>query len=128
MKKANLLYWIVGAALAVLFLISYGVVRKEGFAGGEGVPTFTMYYADWCPHCKTIKPAFVEFSKTKSVQVGKKTVFLDMVEADTDAEKLKGKPVKGFPTFLLETPDGKFKEFDGERNPDGWLSFLKENV
>jgi hypothetical protein len=51
-----------------------------------------------------------------------------MVEADSNPEKLKGKPVKGYPTFLLETADGKFKEFEGERSPSGWETWLAKNV
>jgi protein-disulfide isomerase-like protein with CxxC motif len=51
-----------------------------------------------------------------------------MVEADEDAAKMKGKPVKGFPTFLLEKGNGQFVEFDGERNPDGWKAWLSTNL
>jgi hypothetical protein len=36
--------------------------------------------------------------------------------------------VKGFPTFLLETTDGKVLEYQGERNTDGWLSFINQNL
>ncbi len=129
MKKQNLLYWVVGSALAVLLLLSFGVfTKREGFQGAEGAPSFTMYYADWCPHCKAVKPDFLEFSKKKSINIDGTTVFLDMVEADTDAEKMKGKPVKGFPTFLFEKADGTTVEYDGERNTKGWMEFIKANV
>jgi hypothetical protein len=59
--------------------------------------------------------------------VNGKVVGLRMVEADKDAEKAKGKPVKGYPTFLLEK-NGKFVEFSGERNPAGWKSWLESNI
>ncbi len=130
MKKQNLLYWIVGAAIAALLLLSFGFAsRREGFEGGaEGAPTFTMYYADWCPHCKDIKPVFMEFSEKKSIQIGRKTVFLDMVEESEQPDKIKEAEVKGFPTFKLEKPGAAPIEYDGPRTPDGWLSFLKKNI
>jgi hypothetical protein len=51
-----------------------------------------------------------------------------MVEADSNPEKMKGVPVKGYPTFLLQTANGQFKEFDGERTPEGWKSWLASNL
>ena len=116
----------VGAAVIVLVLLAIRYFnRSEGF---ESADTFTLYYAKWCPHCKTIAPVFKDFSKDGSVNVGGKTVFLTMVEADEDADKMKGKPVKGFPTFLLEKANGRSVEFDGERNPEGWKSWLAKNL
>jgi len=103
-------------------------LHPDGSEGFESAPTFTMYYADWCPHCKTIKPVFKDWSSTGSMTVKGKTVFLSMVEADTNPEKLKGVPVKGYPTFLLQTADGKFKEFDGDRTPEGWKAWLENNL
>lgn len=120
----------IGAAVIILVLLAirYFNSRSSGFESFEGADTFTLYYAKWCPHCKTIAPVFKDFSKDGSVNVGGKTVFLTMVEADEDADKMKGKPVKGFPTFLLEKANGQSVEFDGERTPEGWKSWLSKNL
>ena len=119
----------VGAAVIVLVLLAIRYFNsRSGFETFESADTFTLYYAKWCPHCKTIAPVFKDFSKDGSVNVGGKTVFLTMVEADEDADKMKGKPVKGFPTFLLEKANGQSVEFDGERNPEGWKSWLTKNL
>jgi len=109
--------------VAILMYIRY-IQTYDGF---ESAPTFTMYYADWCPHCKTLKPVYKKWSSKGSVVINGKTVFLDMVEVDTNPEKVKGKPVKGYPTILLEQ-NGKFTEFDGERNAAGWESWLAQNL
>jgi thiol-disulfide isomerase/thioredoxin len=118
---------IIAAVVTVLALL-YIVATKpaEGFA--SGADTFTLYYADWCPHCKAVKPIYSEWASAKTMQINGKTVFLDMVEVDTNPEKVKGKPVKGYPTFLLEKADGTFVEFDGERTPAGWKSWLEANL
>ena len=136
MKAAtrNTLILILLVGVSILMYIRYrnpnssvGLVGLAGFEGFESAPTFTMYYADWCPHCKTLKPVFKEWSKKGSTTIGGKTVFLEMVEVDTNPEKVKGKPVKGYPTILLEQ-NGKFTEFDGDRTAAGWESWLAKNL
>jgi thiol-disulfide isomerase/thioredoxin len=114
--------------LGVTILMYIRYLHPDGSEGFESAPTFTMYYADWCPHCKTIKPVFKDWSSNGSTTVAGKTVFLSMVEADSNPEKMKGVPVKGYPTFLLKTADGQFKEFDGERTPAGWEDWLSNNL
>lgn len=124
---------LIAAGLVVAILIILGLVKNmDGFAdGGSGAgagasaPTFTMYYADWCPHCKTVKPAFQQFSKDGSVTVKGKTVFVSMVEEKEITSDVK---VKGFPTFVLKKANGATIESDADRTPDGWKAWLAENV
>jgi thiol-disulfide isomerase/thioredoxin len=127
MKTSTRNLFIIILLVSVMVLMYIRYLHPDGSAGFENAPTFTMYYADWCPHCKSIKPEFKKWSSAGSVNVGGKTVFIDMVEADSSPEKMKGKPVKGYPTFLLEK-DGQFTEFDGERTPKGWESWLASNL
>ena len=125
MKPVNTrILLVVLVAVAILFALSLAK-PTEGFGGADSL---TMYYADWCPHCKTIKPVFREYSKSGVVTINEKQVFLSMVEVEQEPEKAKGKPVRGFPTFLLERANGEFKEFDGDRSPEGWTSWLKANL
>ena len=113
----------------VAFAYFVGQSGKEGFASAEGVNTFGLYYAKWCPHCKDVKPVFEEWGASKgSVQVNGKTVFVKLYEESADKDKMAGKPVRGYPTFLLEKADGTIKECDEERTPEGWMKFLKENL
>jgi thiol-disulfide isomerase/thioredoxin len=128
MKPAtrNIFIGILLVGVVIMMYIRY--LYPNGPEGFETAPSFTLYYADWCPHCKTIKPVFKSWSSSGSTTVKGKTVFLSMVEADTNPEKLKGVPVKGYPTFLLQTADGKFKEFDGDRTPEGWKAWLEDNL
>ena len=37
-------------------------------------------------------------------------------------------PVKGFPTFLLETVDGKVIEYKGPRETEKYLEFLNKQL
>lgn len=122
--------YVAAAILAVLIVLRWLRRPTEGFAAGPtaGADSFTFYYADWCPHCKSVKPVFKQWSEKKSMTVGSKTVFLNMVEADQNPEVIKANNVKGFPTFILARADGSTKEFDGDRTPAGWQSWLEANL
>jgi thiol-disulfide isomerase/thioredoxin len=129
--KVILLSVVVVFLLAMIGVIGKGSV--QGFIGGFGdagappVASFTMYYADWCPHCKTIKPEFADFSKRGVVTVNGKNVAVAMIE-ESDKEKMAGKNVKGFPTFLYETAAGETVEYSGPRTRDAWMDFLGKTV
>lgn len=123
-SRTTKLLLLAGALVLALILLRY-TGAQEGFE--SGVDKFVMYYADWCPHCKTVKPIFKDWSKKGSIQINGKPVFLEMVE-EKEKEKAAGKPVRGYPTFLLEKADGKIKEYEGERGPAGWEGWLKKNM
>jgi thiol-disulfide isomerase/thioredoxin len=103
---------IAGAVVVILLLLTVISKGTEGFIAGFGtagappVGTFTMYYADWCPHCKTVKPDFADFAKAGVVTVNGRNVAVKMVE-ESEKEKMQGKNIKGFPTFLFETASGR---------------------
>ena len=124
---------IAGAVVAILVLLTFASRGAEGFIAGFGtagappVGTFTMYYADWCPHCKSIKPEFSKFAANGVVTVNGRNVAVRMVE-ESEKDKMAGKEIKGFPTFMLQTADGKTVEFQGDRTPDGYLKFLEEQL
>ena len=123
---------IYGIVVVMVLAVGYFDRRAgtvQGFADGAGVDTFGLYYASWCPHCKDVKPIFDQWGAAKgSVQVNGKTVFVKMYEESADKDKMAGKPVRGFPTFLLEKSDGKIIECNEDRSPEGWMKFLKANV
>lgn len=102
----------------VLYFLYRALFSVEGFSSG---PTFTMYYADWCPHCKTVAPAFETWMSSQTLVTAK------MYEADKDSAKVKEAGVKGFPTFQLTKADGSVVECNA-RDASGWESFLKQNL
>ena len=120
------IYWFLVVLLAALIVISlYNRDVIQGFLGSE--PSFTMYYVDWCPHCKSAKPIFTDFMGSGTVTVNGKPVKCNMVNAETNPEAVKDLNVKGYPSFLL-SKDGKIVEFNGPRTADGFMDFLKQNV
>ena len=123
------------AVLSVLVLLAmYGLGvnfnRKllQGFQSAPAMNTFTMYYADWCGHCQAAKPSFTEFANQGTITVGNTKCAIRMISPETDPEAAKGKQIKGYPSFLLETVDGETVEYTGERNVDGYMSFLNSTL
>ena len=125
--------FLILAAVVAILLLALKFGGLEGFQSGSasGVDTFTLFYADWCPHCKDVKPIFKSWGADKgSVQVNGKTVFVKMVESSEPnaKEQMEAAGVKGFPSIMFFKADGKKMEYQGDRSPSGWESFLKENV
>ena len=107
---------------------------KQGFQSGgimavpPSAPTFTMFYADWCGHCKKAKPDFTEFMGDGTKTIGSTTVKIEMVNADSGDPRVEAFQVKGYPTFCLQTMDGKVTEYKGKRETAGYLEFLNSSL
>lgn len=128
---------LIALVLVVLILVTSihigtKVVKKvDGFQGsyGETNPrgTFTLYYADWCPHCQTIKPVFKDFMGNGEVNIDSQYIKCKMVE-EKQIQRGVDPEIKGYPTLLYSDAAGKIVEFNGPRNSDGFLRFLKQQI
>jgi thiol-disulfide isomerase/thioredoxin len=101
-----------------------GAISFETFENSNE-PTFTMFYAPWCGHCKTTKP---NFDTLKSQYKGKAKIVA--VNGDEAKDTIKEHGVQGFPT-LRYYPKGmgnakQFDEYNGERTVEGMLQFLQK--
>ena len=119
--------------LSILVYIAYYYNKtssfvRQGFQNASARNEFIMYYADWCPHCKSVLPAFTDFAADGKIAINGQDVYLNKYESTKDADKLKGKNIKGFPTFVLTTIDGNTIEYKGPRTTDEYLKFLNQNL
>ena len=125
---------VVGLAVLASILIVAMYYKKiantlvQGFQNITPRNEFIMYYAEWCPHCKTAMPDFDQFAGNGTIVVNGVNVSVLKYESTKDADKLKGKNVKGFPTFVLSTADGKEHEYKGPRESTEYLKFLNEKI
>ena len=114
---------VVAIVLAIMFYLSAllyggGMRGVENFVGlGQTMNTFTLYYMDGCPHCESILPEYRQFVASGQVESnGKKTKIRMLEQGDPEAApELEANNVKGFPTFVLSTVEGKNIEYKGDR-------------
>ena len=87
-----------------------------------------LFYADWCPHCKTAKP---EWNEVKEKYNGKTingyTILFTEVNCTTETseieEKMRQYKIEGFPTIKL-LKDGQVVEFDAKPTQSNLNQFL----
>jgi len=123
--------YIAVIAVAVLVFVSIGLYQlpketkpfREQFANNSA--TFTMYYADWCPHCQTALPEFQKLGPTMTID-GTPVVLQALEEKQIPPAAKDG--IKGYPTIQLVKPDGSVTEFSGARTADGFQQFLKQSL
>ena len=121
-------------AIVVILLVIIGVSQTGSVSGFADVGktnergTFTMYYADWCPHCQTAKPLFKEFMGSGIKNINGQQIKIDMIE-EKDLKKSPNHPeIKGYPSFLFSDASGKTMEYNGPRTAAGFMQFLKNDV
>ena len=132
MKPGQVALFILPIILLLLVrLVSLGSGFGEGFADSYGETndrgTFTLYYADWCPHCHAILPLFKEFAKSGYVSVNNHRVKVFMKE-EKEFEKGKDPEITGFPTLLYSDAAGKTVPYEGPRTAEGFMEFLKTQI
>jgi len=90
----------------------------------ETKDVFVKYYAPWCGHCKKLVEPWTEVA-TKMAE------FPDVVigKFDATANEADGVEVKGYPTLIFYPKDNKEGiSYDGERDVDSFVAWLKENA
>jgi thiol-disulfide isomerase/thioredoxin len=126
---------VIGLVVLALFFIGMSqgnlfAKTEQGF-GDYGKTndrgTFTMYYADWCPHCQTAKPLFKSYMESGTKNINGILVKMRMIE-EKQIQKGVDPDVKGYPSFLYSDASGKIVEFSGPRNAQGFDEFLKSVV
>jgi len=84
-------------------------------------PTLALFYADWCPHCKDMKPDWANVHKALEKSP------IKIIELEASDPKVAKQGIKGFPTirFYPQGLNGPFKEHGGGRNTNEILGFLQ---
>jgi len=120
-------------ALSLLITVSYyfrsniSTFVSQGFQNPTTAPSvkeFVLYYADWCPHCKTVVPEFKTLAPNGKVVVGGQEVKVSAYEVSKEPEKHAAANVTGYPTIKFSDVDGTTTEYKGSRTAAAFLQFL----
>ena len=80
----------------------------------------TLFYADWCGHCKTFKDQWQyiqDFAENNKNNLKKQGVnfMTEAFEADRNKKEVQRNKIDGFPTIRI-TENGNTRDYMGERN------------
>jgi len=86
--------------------------------------SLVLFYADWCGHCKKLKPTWNECSK-KAKDSGLNMVQINVGEGTEKDKSLCEKyEIDGYPTIMI-FKNGKATPYNGPRTEEGFLDALK---
>lgn len=94
----------------------------SGNVESSNEPTFCMFYAPWCGHCKSAMPDFDRLMKTPGLKA--KVV---KINSDENPELIKKHKVQGFPDirYYPNGLSGSHVEYSGPRGYDDMLNYVK---
>lgn len=95
-------------------------MKEENFENSEK-PSMVLFYAPWCPHCKSMMGDWEKLRR----RVGQ-NIEVVKVNCDEKPEMAEKHEVKGFPSIIL-FKDGRKIHFEGSRNLENLMKFIKEN-
>ena len=130
----NTTFLVIALVILALLAIYSGSSTVSGFEDASPGKKFCMVYADWCPHCQSVKPQMQQFSDDVSAgkQLKGKGVSVHLVNGDppkgTEPDPLlKTLPeVKGFPSFfLLDSKSGSATPYEGPREVSAMIEWIK---
>lgn len=122
--------------LIVLFYF-YSTYLKEGFDTtpdsleqyiSSDKPTLVLFYANWCGHCKKLKPTWAKTAETAK-EKGLTMIQINVGGEENDSEETKRKNaaistkynIDGYPTIIL-FKNGNAIPYDGPRTPEGFMN------
>ena len=96
---------------------------NKNFRNGNWV---VLYYANWCGHCKMIKPTWQSYVQS----YGLKNKKLNIAEVeDTYMGQLKHRDqIMGFPTIRMYNKAKVIDELQGERTIENMNQFTNKNI
>jgi thiol-disulfide isomerase/thioredoxin len=117
--------------LVVLYFV-YDKFLKEGFETQSGNledqlnsgTKLVLFYADWCGHCKKIKPVWDETAKEVNVDEVKMIKVNCGEGTDEDQRIMKKYSIDGYPT-IIKFVNGKASLYQGERDSDSFKEMFQ---
>jgi hypothetical protein len=95
----------------------------------KGTPTFVFFYWKDCNPCKETKPIWK--AMTDELNDGNNNAIIAMIEQDLlpQVKDRNGQPfsIDGFPTIMFIDSNGKQNMYDGQRDKDSFVNWVKQN-
>tara|TARA_Y100000589_G_scaffold330326_1_gene379624 strand:- start:2194 stop:2616 length:423 start_codon:yes stop_codon:yes gene_type:complete len=115
------MFMIMGALLIITFVLFFitGKATNKIKGGQKQEAMFVLYYVDWCPHCKVVKPEWEKLENDTSI----KNIAITKVNCEKDEKAAEENNIEGFPTILF-THNNKVEAYEGGREYEDFKKFL----
>ena len=102
-----------------IFIYINNIIQNKIKGGENNAAMFVLYYVDWCPHCKVVKPEREKLENDTSI----KNVAITKVNCEKDEKAAEENNIEGFPTILF-TQNNKVEAYEGGREYEDFKKFL----
>ena len=92
-----------------------------------GKASLKVYVALWCGWSKRLLQQLESDEFKNKFNDIKNICVLEIIDCEKDKGKCDNSIVKGFPTIILQTKDGKMISYNGDRSTDDLIKFIKAN-
>ena len=92
-----------------------------------GKASLKVYVALWCGWSKKLLQQLDSDEFKDKFNDVKNVCVLEIIDCEKDKKKCDNSIVKGFPTIILQTKDGKMIQYNGDRTTDNIIAFIKAN-
>lgn len=133
LKPKNLPKLILLVGILLILYYVYKTYLKEGF---ELKPTdieseinkgndkkLVLFYADWCGHCKKLKPTWDETAEEVNKNGNKMLKVNCGKKSEEEEEIMKKYNIEGYPTILV-FKNGKPTDYEGDRTSEAFKEEL----
>ena len=119
--------------LLALIIFHQNYLAKEGFSSTphnlekdvKDGKKLVLLYADWCGHCKKLKPDWDALSSEMNTNTQTKMIKVNVGENDEKSKEINEKyQLKGFPTIVLLDKGELVETYEGNRNIKSIKSFI----
>jgi thiol-disulfide isomerase/thioredoxin len=102
------------------------MVKKPDPKGTEVI--FVLFFVEWCPHCKTVKPEWSKLMKLNNTKINGKNVKIQAANAEgsqVEKEAARDNNVEGYPTIKLIS-QSQVLDYNGTRKAPEMEQFIKD--
>lgn len=133
--KKNLPRLIILLIILIVLYFVYNKFLKEGMTNSNEITSddvedhvksgkkLVLFYADWCGHCKKIKPIWEEASSEVNDEELKMIKVNCGEGTPADQKIMKKYSIDGYPT-IIKFVNGKPQLYQGERDPESFKEAL----
>lgn len=95
----------------------------------SGKPTFIIFYADWCPHCRSaeVTEMMEALGEVLPKKAGVDVGAFSCADSQQNEIFAQDSGIIGYPTFRYYNSNGEISEYRGPRDPEAILKFLLKN-